>query len=154
MAQLAAGGWVEAIRREVLENSKPVFGICLGMQLMATLGTEGTETPGLDLIKGDVVRIDELGCRERIPHVGWNEVEAVGDHHLLDGIPDRTDFYFVHSYALRPADPAHVVARTCYGTDLTAAVGDRHIWGTQFHPEKSSKAGFRVLRNFVEFAGC
>jgi glutamine amidotransferase len=155
MAHLRAGGWIEAVREEVLVHNKPLLGICLGMQLLATRGTEGGETLGLDLVPGDVVRLNEIGCDDRIPHAGWNEVRrAGGDDPLLASIPDGTDFYFVHSYVLRPSDAGHEIARATYGAQFTAAVARGSVWGTQFHPEKSSKAGLQLLRNFLALRPC
>jgi glutamine amidotransferase len=89
-----------------------------------------------------------------VPHVGWNEVTSCASDGLFAGIPDGTDFYFVHSYAFVPEDPADVLATTNYSVPLTAAVRRGHIWGTQFHPEKSSRAGFKLLRNFIEGPAC
>jgi glutamine amidotransferase len=154
MSLLHARGWVNAVREEAAKG-KPILGICLGMQLLASRGTEGGDTEGLNLIAGDVVPLRELGCELRIPHVGWNEV-AVRDRSckLLDGIPGSTDFYFVHSYAFTPKDPQHVRATTSYGASVPAVVARDNVAGTQFHPEKSSKAGFRVLRNFLDAGAC
>ena len=90
-----------------------------------------------------------------MPHTGWNGITRTStDDHLFEEIPDGTDFYFVHSYAFAPRDPADVLATTDYGIPLTAAVRHGHVWGTQFHPEKSSRAGFRLLRNFIEGPTC
>lgn len=154
MAQLAQGGWCEQIRRQTLEFSKPLLGICLGMQLLASRGNEGGLSQGLDLIPGEVSRLDTLGCALRIPHVGWNAISRTGDDELFSGIPDGTDFYFVHSYAFRPVSQKQTLAHTDYGIQVVAAVGSGNILGTQFHPEKSSKAGFRLLRNFLERKPC
>jgi glutamine amidotransferase len=138
-----------------------LLGVCVGMQLLASYSMEGTGAeasdgvPGLGLIPGRVEHLRTLGCGLRVPHVGWNEVKiAPNTSGLFDGIPDGTDFYFVHSYAFVPDDPAAVLATTDYGVPVTAAVRRGHIWGTQFHPEKSSRAGFRLLRNFVEGHPC
>ena len=151
---LKARGWVGAIRDEAAKG-KPVLGICLGMQLLASRGTEGGDNQGLDLIGGEVVALRELGCDLRIPHVGWNEVTVQnGAPGILGGIPGGTDFYFVHSYAFVPQEPVDVLATTDYGAPVTAAVRRGHVWGTQFHPEKSSRAGFRLLRNFIEGPSC
>ena len=96
-----------------------------------------------------------FGCTQRVPHVGWNGITCTrADDPLLHGIPDGTDFYFVHSYAFVPQDSADVLATTDYGVPVTAAVRRGHVWGTQFHPEKSSRAGFRLLRNFIEGPAC
>jgi len=112
-------------------------------------------TPGLGLIPGRVEHLNSLGCHLRVPHVGWNAVTPVSiNGGLFDGIPVGTDFYFVHSYAFVPASPADVLATTDYGIPVTAAVRHGHVWGTQFHPEKSSRAGFRLLRNFIENRPC
>jgi len=158
---LNEGGWVQALRDQVYTGSKPLLGICLGMQLLASSSVEGVDEGGshgafgLGFIPGRVKSLRSLGCGLRIPHVGWNEVTSrtsVGG--LFDGIPDGTDFYFVHSYAFVPDDSAHVLATTVYGIPVTAAVRCGHIWGTQFHPEKSSRAGFQLLRNFIEHPTC
>ena len=158
---LNEGGWSQALTEEVQQRGKPLLGICLGMQLLASTsmegGTEGSSdrTAGLGFIPGRVESLRTLGCCLRIPHVGWNEV--ISNHKsggLFDGIPDGTDFYFVHSYAFIPDDPAHVLATVDYGVPVTAAVRSGHIWGTQFHPEKSSRAGFRLLQNFIENPAC
>jgi glutamine amidotransferase len=154
-------GWAQALRDEVQVAGKPLLGICLGMQLLATCSTEGASgnapngIPGLGLIPGRVEKLRTLGCSLRIPHVGWNEVTIhITTGGLFDGIPDGTDFYFVHSYALVPDNPSHVLATAVYDIPVTAAVRCGHIWGTQFHPEKSSRAGFRLLRNFIESPAC
>jgi glutamine amidotransferase len=158
---LEDGGWAQALRDEVYAYAKPLLGICLGMQLLANSSMEGARDGahhgpiGLGFIPGRVESLRALGCDLRIPHVGWNEVTSstsVGG--LFDGIPDGTDFYFVHSYAFVPDDPAHVLATAVYGIPITAAVRSGHIWGTQFHPEKSSRAGFQLLRNFIENPTC
>lgn len=154
MDRLSKNGWTLAIREQVLEFGKPFLGICLGMQLLAKSGTEGEETAGLGLIDGEVIRLDALGCALRIPHVGWNAVTLNKTNSLFAGIPEETDFYFVHSYAFRPASIDHVLAFTDYGMPIVAAIGREHIFGAQFHPEKSSKAGFRVLENFLAFNRC
>jgi glutamine amidotransferase len=129
------------------------------MQLLADSSTEGAsegqDTPGLGFIPGKVRHLRSFGCTLRVPHVGWNSITRTRtDDHLLAGMPDGTDFYFVHSYAFAPTDPADVLATTDYGVPVTAAVRRGHVWGTQFHPEKSSRAGFQLLKNFIEGPAC
>lgn len=153
------GGWTAALREEVLGYKRPLLGVCVGMQLLADSSTEGAsegqDTPGLGFIAGQVRHLRSFGCMLRVPHVGWNSITRTrSDDHLLAGIPDGTDFYFVHSYAFAPADPADVLATTDYGVPVTAAVRRGHVWGTQFHPEKSSRAGFQLLKNFIEGPAC
>lgn len=155
--RLKQDGWFNAIVDEVLTNEKPLLGICLGMQLLASNSTEGmddnsnVQTQGLSLIPGRVQHLSNLGCGLRIPHVGWNsiDIESDSENNMFKGIPQQSDYYFVHSYALLPDDPMHVAATTDYGATLVAAVRFKNIWGTQFHPEKSSRAGIQLLRNFI-----
>ena len=150
MANLAEHNWVEPIREHV-RAGKPVLGICLGMQLLASSGSEGGEHAGLDLIPGKVNRLDILGCSQRIPHVGWNNVRLAAETSgLFAGIPNGTDFYFVHSFAFQATDTCNVLADVEYGIPFPAAIARDNVFGTQFHPEKSSKAGFRLLKNFLE----
>jgi len=158
---LEGGGWVQPLREEVLGYQRPLLGVCVGMQLLADASMEGAETsdgqgiPGLGLIPGRVEHLRTLGCTHRVPHVGWNSITRAPDAgSLFDGIPDGTVFYFVHSYAFVPQNSADILATTDYGVPVTAAVRRGHVWGTQFHPEKSSRAGFRLLRNFIEGPAC
>jgi glutamine amidotransferase len=154
MTRLRAEGWVEALREQVLVRGTPFLGICLGMQVLATSSEEAGFHEGLGLVPGRVRRLDALGCSLRIPHVGWNEVRFAEAATLFRAIPQATDFYFVHSYAFEPDSAETVCATTTYGATLTAAVRVGHIFGTQFHPEKSSRAGRQVLRNFLEYGPC
>jgi imidazole glycerol-phosphate synthase subunit HisH len=158
MRILDSGGWTEAIRHEVLAQSKPILGICLGMQLLADFGEEGASlqepTKGLGLVSGRIVSLKSLGCELRIPHVGWNSIKVLGAPLLFDTIPDHTDFYFVHSYAFELDLKESLIATFDYGIEITAAVNFNHVWGTQFHPEKSSRAGFRLLKNFIYSCQC
>jgi imidazole glycerol-phosphate synthase subunit HisH len=154
MRNLTSGGLVVAIREVVASRRVPFLGACLGMQLMATKGTEGAgdgTIDGLDLVKGEVIRLAPREQKERVPHIGWNEVQAKQGSVLFDGLPGGADFYFVHSYHLRLVDPADEVGRTPYCGGFTAAIEGRGspTFGTQFHPEKSQKNGFRVLKNFL-----
>ncbi len=154
MARLQDGGWAQTIRRLVNAERKPLLGVCLGMQMLASEGEEGGVTAGLGLIDGRVRRLDTLGCDLRIPHVGWNEVTYAEEDPLFAHVPQRSDFYFVHSYAFEAARRGDVAAETSYGVAVVAAVRRENVFGTQFHPEKSSKAGRQVLRNFLGFVAC
>jgi glutamine amidotransferase len=156
---LDVGGWTTALREEVLGYKRPLLGICVGMQLLADSSTEGVANdqyvPGLGLVPGNVKHLSNFGCTLRVPHVGWNGISRTAtDDHLFRAIPDGTDFYFVHSYAFAPQDSADVLATADYCVPVTAAVRHGHVWGTQFHPEKSSRAGFQLLKNFIEGPAC
>lgn len=149
-------GLDDALRKQVLDDGVPFLGVCLGMQLLATAGHEGGRTDGLGWVAGEVVRLEPTGAGERVPHVGWNEVHTSGASPLFEGIPDRTDFYFVHSFHLRCDDGGDVLATTPYCGSFTSAVARGHVFGVQFHPEKSQRHGIRLLRNFLNagWAGC
>jgi imidazole glycerol-phosphate synthase subunit HisH len=147
-------GMVEALQRRVHGDKRPFFGICVGMQLMATRGLEHTTSYGLDWIKGDVKAIEPSDPSLKVPHMGWNTLEQAKPHPLLDAIPTGPDglhAYFVHSYALTPADPADVVATTDYGGPVTAIVGRDNLVGAQFHPEKSQALGLKLIANFLRW---
>lgn len=153
VARLRDGGWMDVLQR-LVEGGKPLLGICLGMQMLATSGEEGGSNAGLGLIPGRVRRLDLLGCQLRIPHIGWNEIVFGQPGPLLAHIPQRSDFYFVHSFAYAPDEPSDVLATTDYGIPVVAAVQRGNVFGTQFHPEKSSKAGRQLLRNFLDYVPC
>lgn len=154
MTRLHAGGWVDALKKSVAEKKMPLLGVCVGMQLLSDYGVEGAAdekgTPGLGFVPGTVLRMPAAEQKLRLPHVGWNEVyhRSSGDT-LFSGIPNGSDFYFVHSYAFIADNEDHVAGVSFYGTEFVAAVHNGNVWGTQFHPEKSSRAGFAVLKNFA-----
>ena len=150
----AVPGMVEALTQAVRRDGRPFLGICVGMQLMATRGLEHETTPGLDWIGGDVAPIDPADPALKIPHMGWNTLEARRTHALLEGLTTGATglhAYFVHSYALEAADPADVVATTDYGGAVTAVVGRDNMAGTQVHPEKSQTLGLRLIANFLRW---
>ncbi len=148
MKNLEKYGLTQKILKLTNESNIPLLGICLGMQLLATKGREVHEYSGLNLIPGEILLMDSE--RERIPHIGWNEINIKSEDSMLAGIPDKSDFYFVHSYHFSTDDPSHVLATTPYCGEFVSIVRHRNIIGTQFHPEKSSTTGFKLLRNFLE----
>jgi imidazole glycerol-phosphate synthase subunit HisH len=148
MQNLRSLGLEEVLHEQVLERGVPCIGLCLGMQLLLSHGEESGETSGLGWIDGSVERFRPVDG-ERIPHVGWNEVEPVRESPLFTGIEPGSDFYFVHSYYARPADEAVVLATTPYCGGFASVVGRGNVWGAQFHPEKSMRSGLRFLRNFL-----
>ena len=153
MQALKISGWESWIKEVWCQADRPLLGICLGMQLLASEGTEGAlkngVTSGLDLIPGRVERMN-TDPDLVLPHVGWNELHWHNlDSSLAKGLPDGGDMYFVHSYAFHPSDPAHGLAISHYGQDFTAVVGRDCCYGVQFHPEKSQRLGSRLLENFL-----
>lgn len=144
------------LRDAVVEaaRSKPLFGVCVGEQLLFDWSEEG-DTPGLGLLSGKVVRfrldgqLQEDGSRFKVPQMGWNRVSQTAAHPLWNGIADNSYFYFVHSYYAEPAKRAHTVGETMYGAPFCSAVAHENIFATQFHPEKSASAGLQLYKNFV-----
>lgn len=150
MTNLKDRGLVQSIRKLSLEDKVPLLGICLGMQLLASEGTEGSRQAGLGLIPGLVKGLEPVNG-ERIPHVGWNEIHfQQPDDPFFENVKDRTDFYFVHSFFFTANDAGHVLASTPYCGSFASVIRSNNIIGTQFHPEKSSTTGFQLLRNFLK----
>jgi imidazole glycerol-phosphate synthase subunit HisH len=148
-------GMIEALNETVLQRGRPFFGICVGMQLMAERGREYQVTPGLGWIAGEVDRIAPSDASLKIPHMGWNTLNMLKPHALLDEIPlgpDGLHAYFVHSYELKPSQRSDLVAQADYGGALTAIVGRDNMVGTQFHPEKSQRLGLKLIANFLKWA--
>jgi glutamine amidotransferase len=139
----------DALHKLVLDEAVPFLGICLGMQLLAATGTEGSVCDGLGWFDARVERFRPAHA-ERVPHVGWNEVRSTRPSKLFDGVPDGADFYFVHSYHVVCADRADVLATTPYCGSFASALEREHVFAVQFHPEKSQGHGLRLLRNFLE----
>jgi glutamine amidotransferase len=150
----AIPGMVDALNEAVRRQGKPFFGICVGMQLMAERGREYQVTPGLGWIAGEVDRITPNDASLKIPHMGWNTLNILQPHPLLQDIPlgaDGLHAYFVHSYELKPAQRRDLVAQADYGGPLTAIVGRDNMVGTQFHPEKSQRLGLKLIANFLRW---
>jgi glutamine amidotransferase len=155
-ADCAAGlnsrrGVNEALNEAVFRSRRPFLGVCVGMQLMATVGREGAETRGLGWIPGAVERLEPKDPALPIPHMGWNVLTDISGHPVLAGLGPEPHVYFVHSYALKPEHRDHIAARCDYGGKFVAAVARDNLFGTQFHPEKSQKAGQMLLANFLRW---
>jgi glutamine amidotransferase len=131
---------------EAVGNGTPIFGVCLGLQLLFTRSSEGGSIRGLDFLSGDIVKLPE---NIKIPQMGWNTLNIVQSHPLLEEVKDGSYVYFVHSYYPQPSDPAVIVATTEYGVRFPSMVAKKNLFATQFHPEKSSKTGLTILKNFV-----
>lgn len=142
-ARLEAGGMMAEIRAQ--SQKKPILGICLGMQLLFERGYEVREAEGLGLIPGSVELIQ---TDYKLPHIGWNSLKFHTPSPLFDGLEEDIYVYFVHSFCGQAKNPDHVIATTDYGVQVTAAVQNGYVFGTQFHPEKSGDIGLQMLRNF------
>jgi glutamine amidotransferase len=149
----ALDGMVEALTHAALEDGRPFLGICVGMQLLADVGREHGAHPGLGWIPGEVVLMAEARAAGlKIPHMGWNALEIVEPAHpVLAGIAAGAHAYFVHSYAMKPERPEHILARVDYGGPIAAVIGRDNIVGTQFHPEKSQRVGLALIGNFLRW---
>jgi imidazole glycerol-phosphate synthase subunit HisH len=148
----AIDGMVAALEEAVRQKGRPFFGICVGMQLLAERGREYEVTEGLGWISGEVDRIAPADPNLKIPHMGWNTLNIARPHKLVEGLtlgPQGLHAYFVHSYELKVAYGADLVAQADYGGPVTAIVGRDNIVGTQFHPEKSQKLGLALIANFL-----
>jgi glutamine amidotransferase len=150
----AVDGMVDALEQSVRVRGRPFLGICVGMQLMAERGREYQVVQGLGWISGEVDRITPSDASLKIPHMGWNTLNARRPHPLLEGIavgPQGLHAYFVHSFHLNVAERADLVAEADYGGPVTAVVGRDTMVGTQFHPEKSQRLGLRLIANFLKW---
>ena len=145
MRNLRRAGWEEAILQDI-EKGKPFLGICVGLQLMFAESEEMGKHRGLGLLPGKVVRFP---TSERVPQIGWNQIDIKRETTLLEGVPDGSFFYFVHSYYVDTDCTGDCVATTDYGLDYTSIAGRDHLFGVQFHPEKSQDYGLRILKNFA-----
>ncbi|HKK85288.1 MAG TPA: imidazole glycerol phosphate synthase subunit HisH [Roseovarius sp.] len=144
-------GLFEAIEDVVITQGQPFFGICIGMQMLATRGMEYSETPGFDWIGGTVERITPKDDTLKVPHMGWNDLVIDHVHPVFDGISTGDHAYFVHSYHFSVDDPTHLLTHVDYAGPITAVVGRDNIVGTQFHPEKSQSTGLRMIANFLNW---
>jgi len=166
---VAIDGMVATLTEQVIQNKKPFFGICVGMQLLADVGLEYGEHSGFGWIKGKVEAISPTNKNLKIPHMGWNSLDwssldcnslnlnnldcnslTIKQHHIFNGVEQGADVYFVHSYHMICEDEANIIATVDYGQKITAAVAKDNIVAVQFHPEKSQKVGLRILENFLK----
>ncbi|MCQ9208814.1 MAG: imidazole glycerol phosphate synthase subunit HisH [Omnitrophica bacterium] len=135
---------------QAIKEGKPFLGICLGLQILFTESAEHGKTKGLDVIPGEVKKFTSS---VKIPHMGWNSLDFKAESSkskIFEGIPDKSYFYFVHSYYVKPKDKQTIVTTTEYGQEFVSAVNRDNLWGVQFHPEKSEKLGLKVLENFCQ----
>ena len=142
-------GLQQALNESVLVKKKPIYGICAGMQLFATIGHEEEETAGLNWIPGEVIKLDLGSSNLKIPHMGWNELKTENSSKVFKDIDIKDHAYFIHSYEFIPKDKKVISLTSNYGKDVMAAVSLENIFGSQFHPEKSQNTGIQILTNFL-----
>jgi len=151
MCNLRNLNFIDALNDFAFTKKRPVLGICLGMQAMAKKSYEYGEHTGLGWFDAEVIRIMPIETTLRVPHVGWNDIIYKNDSPLFMGLPERPDFYFLHSYFMECKDGHDVDATVEYGATITAAVRKDNIFATQFHPEKSQDYGLKIIENFLNW---
>ncbi len=143
-------GLVDTLNNFVISEKKPLFGICVGLQMFADIGYEEKETRGLGWISGKVLKIDNQNGKYKLPHIGWNEINIVEESKIFKDIENNSHMYFVHSYEFIPEDKSVISATTDYSSNIVCSVEKENIFGTQFHPEKSDKIGLKIIDNFIK----
>ena len=142
-------GLTDTLDEFVINKKKPLFGICVGLQMFADVGYEETETKGLGWISGKVSKIDNKNGEYKLPHIGWNQINIVKDSKIFKDVGNTSHMYFVHSYEFIPEDKDVISATTDYSSKIVCSVEKDNIFGTQFHPEKSDKVGLKIINNFI-----
>ena len=142
-------GLVDTLNEFVIDNKKPLLGICVGLQMFADIGYEEIETKGLGWISGKVSKIDNKKRNYKLPHIGWNQINIIKDSKIFKDIENNSHMYFVHSYEFIPDDKNVISSTTDYSSKIVCSVEKENIFGTQFHPEKSDKLGLKIIKNFI-----
>jgi glutamine amidotransferase len=142
-------GLVDALNQFVINDKKPILGICVGLQMFADIGYEEIETRGLGWIPGKVSKIDNQSGKYKLPHIGWNQIDILKKSKIFKNIENNSHMYFVHSYEFIPEDKNVILATTNYSSKIVCAVEKENIIGTQFHPEKSDKLGLQIIKSFI-----
>ena len=142
-------GWEKSIKNFSSNKNNSLFGICVGMQILSSYGYEYGKSQGLNIIEGDVEHMDKQGCSLKLPHIGWNNIKIYNNSLITENISNESNFYFVNSYSYKHLNPDRLIATTDYGIEFPSIINKENIFGTQFHPEKSSKAGIQILKNFI-----
>ena len=143
-------GLKDTLNEFAIIKKKPLFGICVGMQMFADNGFEEIKTKGLGWIPGNVKKIDNKNDQFKLPHIGWNEISFTSNSKLFRNIEEKSHVYFVHSYKFVPDDAAYVSSKTNYSEEIVASVEKDNLFGTQFHPEKSDSVGLKIIENFID----
>lgn len=150
MKYLLKFGFVDAMNELVYKKGLDILGICLGMQLFCKSSNEQNYTEGLSFVEADVLELKNLGCGLKLPHIGWNNVQFKKESKIFNGIENNSDFYFVHNFAVKCNDEKLVLTTTNYDVEFVSAFQKDNIYAVQFHPEKSSASGLKIIQNFLE----
>ena len=142
-------GLVDTLNEFVINDKKPLLGICVGLQMFADIGYEENETKGLGWISGKVSKIDNQKGKYKLPHIGWNQINIIKESKIFKDIENNSHMYFVHSYEFIPEDRSVISSTTDYSYNIVCSVEKENIFGTQFHPEKSDKLGLKIIKNFI-----
>jgi len=142
-------GLIDTLNEFAIINKRPLFGICVGLQMFADIGYEETKTKGLGWISGKVSKINNQNGKYKLPHIGWNQINIVKESKIFKNIENNSHMYFVHSYEFIPSDKNVISATTDYSSNIVCSVEKENIFGTQFHPEKSDKKGLKIIDNFI-----
>jgi len=142
-------GLTDTLNEFVINDKKPLLGICVGLQMFADIGYEETETKGLGWISGKVSKINNQNGKFKLPHIGWNQINIIKNSKILQNIENNSHMYFVHSYEFIPNDKNVISATTDYSSNIVCSVEKENIYGTQFHPEKSDMLGLQIIKNFL-----
>jgi glutamine amidotransferase len=142
-------GLKDTLNEFAIIKKKPLFGICVGMQMFADIGYEEIETKGLGWIAGNVKKIDNKNNQFKLPHIGWNELSFTSNSKLFKNIKEKSHVYFVHSYKFVPDNKKYISSKTNYSEAIVASVEKENLFGTQFHPEKSESVGLKIIENFI-----
>ena len=142
-------GLIDTLNEFAINKKKPLFGICVGLQMFADIGYEETETKGLGWISGKVSKIDNQSGKYKLPHIGWNQISIIKDSKIFKDMENNPHMYFVHSYEFIPEDKKVISATTDYSSNIVCSIENENIFGTQFHPEKSDKMGLKIIENFI-----
>ena len=142
-------GLKDTLNEFAIIKKKPLFGICVGMQMFADYGFEEVKTKGLGWVSGNVEKIDNKNNQFKLPHIGWNELSFTLNSKLFKGIKEKSHVYFVHSYKFIPDNDNYISSKTNYSEEIVASVEKDNLFGTQFHPEKSDSVGLKIIENFI-----
>ena len=142
-------GLIEVLKEFAMKDKKPLLGICVGLQMFGDVGYEELETKGLGWVSGKVTKINNKNNKFKLPHIGWNEIEIIKEGKIFKDIKNNSHMYFVHSYEFVPQDKSVISATTDYSSNIVCSVEKENLYGTQFHPEMSDKAGLKIINNFI-----